>query len=394
MNVVKSKVFCKLNNNHLNFSNFLLLSPSNHDHTPKSDQSANADTGTTGNYMCEADINMLVDILPVANGIRVKMPDGSFISSTHTARLNLPMLSEAARVAHIFPTLDGSLLSIGMFTDSGLIAVYDSEKVDICTRNGDVVLSGQRSPVTRLWMIALDHRQHAPAVTIGGSQQLATPASGVSPSCKSIDARALKQSSGHGPVISLLLGTESAAATSVLAPRALEQIVATYHAMFNWPAVNTFLAAIDRGYITVPGLTAAMVRKYPPNPTATAKGHLDQLRQGLHSTKHLMDEETDDDWHPSRLVPTVSHVSQRRRATVQTRIYKPHPPSRRNHSDLAGRFPVTSLHGNQYMMIMYCEDANYIHVEVMRERKAADFLKAYKSGVEERRPPPVRAPRQ
>jgi hypothetical protein len=34
------------------------------------------------------------------------------------------------------------------------------------------------------------------------------------------------------------------------------------------------------------------------------------------------------------------------------------------------------------MMIMYCEDANYIHVELMRERKAADFVKAYKSGVE------------
>ena len=155
--------------------------------------------------------------------------------------------------------------------------------------------------------------------------------------------------------------------------------MALYHASFNWPAVPTFLAAVEKSYVGMPGLTAEMIKKYPPNPTATAKGHLDQLRQGLRSTKPLT--ESTDDWHPTRFAATVTHVSQRRPARVSTRVYSPHPPHRQNHSDLAGRFPVTSLHGNQYMMIQYCEDANYIHVELMQSRSATDFVKAYSSGV-------------
>eukprot|EP01034_Spumella_vulgaris_P043049 gene43049-53425_t len=66
---------------------------------------ANADTGTTGHYMCLSDANMLVNVQPTDSGILVKMPDGSEIRSTHTASLDLPMLPTGAREAHIFPTL-------------------------------------------------------------------------------------------------------------------------------------------------------------------------------------------------------------------------------------------------------------------------------------------------
>jgi hypothetical protein len=59
-----------------------------------------------------------------------------------------------------------------------------------------------------------------------------------------------------------------------------------------------------------------------------------------------------------------------------------HAPQRLNHSDLTGRFPVTSLHGNEYMLVQYCEDANYIHIEPLRSRKAPDYVKAYQAGVE------------
>ena len=59
----------------------------------------------------------------------------------------------AARAAHIFPALTGSLLSIGMLTDAGLTAMYTAESVTIQDSEGVTVLSGARSPSTRIWMI-------------------------------------------------------------------------------------------------------------------------------------------------------------------------------------------------------------------------------------------------
>eukprot|EP01034_Spumella_vulgaris_P041206 gene41206-51007_t len=117
---------------------------------------ANADTGTTGNYICLADAGMLLNIQPTRSGISVKMPDGSLIRSTHTALLNPPSLPRSACVAHVFPTLSGSLLSIGMLCDHGLTATYDAEQVLIRDSRGAVVLRGIRSSTSRLWMIDLD----------------------------------------------------------------------------------------------------------------------------------------------------------------------------------------------------------------------------------------------
>ena len=89
------------------------------------------------------------------HSLSVALPDGQVIMSTHTATLNLPTLPIAAREAHIFPTLQGSLLSIGMLTDAGLTAIYTSDAVTIQDPAGSTVLSGTRSPSTRLWMIDL-----------------------------------------------------------------------------------------------------------------------------------------------------------------------------------------------------------------------------------------------
>jgi hypothetical protein len=52
------------------------------------------------------------------------------------------------------------------------------------------------------------------------------------------------------------------------------------------PTLETWLLAISRGhFITWPGITTANVRRYLPKSEATAKGHLDQQRKNLRSTK-------------------------------------------------------------------------------------------------------------
>jgi hypothetical protein len=68
----------------------------------------------------------------VVSGISVALPNGQIIIiSTHTATLNLPTLPLSARAAHIFQSLQGSLLCIGMLTDAGLTAIYNSDAVTI-----------------------------------------------------------------------------------------------------------------------------------------------------------------------------------------------------------------------------------------------------------------------
>jgi hypothetical protein len=63
-------------------------------------------------------------------------------------------------------------------------------------------------------------------------------------------------------------------------------IVAFMHAALFSPAISTLTQAIDKGYIHhFPGLTAQTIRRHPPFSTATVKGHQDQIRKNVRSTK-------------------------------------------------------------------------------------------------------------
>jgi hypothetical protein len=62
--------------------------------------------------------------------------------------------------------------------------------------------------------------------------------------------------------------------------------IAFHHASSNYPALSTWLKAQDSGFFTTsPGLSADLVRKYPPHSIATIKGHMDQERSNQRSTK-------------------------------------------------------------------------------------------------------------
>ena len=78
------------------------------------------------------DTSYVINVTPTNNGIRVYMPNGTYITSTHTGLLNIPQLPLAARHAHIFANEDlvsGSLLSIGMFCDAGLNVVFTKQTI-------------------------------------------------------------------------------------------------------------------------------------------------------------------------------------------------------------------------------------------------------------------------
>ncbi len=52
--------------------------------------------------------------------------------------------------------------------------------------------------------------------------------------------------------------------------------------------MSTFLAAIDKSFIRVPGLISAKVRRHPPDTLATAYGHLHATRKGIRYTKETL----------------------------------------------------------------------------------------------------------
>ena len=76
------------------------------------------------------------------------------------------------------------------------------------------------------------------------------------------------------------------------------------HACCYSPRISTFVQAIRNGnFITWPGLDHKLIERHLIQTTATAKGHLDQERQGLQSTKTAspsINNEAQQDFSPSQ----------------------------------------------------------------------------------------------
>lgn len=142
------------------------------------------------------------------------------------------------------------------------------------------------------------------------------------------------------------------------------------------PTISALLRALRRGYLrTLPRLTVEMVLANPPISVATAKGHLDLNRQGQRSTKP----------HEGSLLtrsPTQSPDSENLGGAEEEIEVDDGPPSGysrmlelSNHSDLTGRFPVTSTGGNNYLLVSVMN--GYVHIECMVARTAHQYVQAY-----------------
>ena len=288
-----------------------------------SNHQGNPDTGTTGNYITMHDMSILKDVRATRFGIKVKMPNGTVIKSTHVGLLPNEMIPLEARLCHIFPELTSeSLISIGMLCDAGCEAKYTKDKV-VITLGDEVIYQGGRSTDTRMWHI-----------------DLAQP-------------------------------TANNAANNVIRLDSEAEFVRFCHATYGSPAVSTFIQSVTKGFVRIPGLTAAAIRRHPPNTMATAKGHLNQTRQGQRSTKtrEVCDPSDEEDFHP-----TPSKI------ISYKIICKLVGRTLTNFSDLTGRFPVQAINGDSYMLVMYSEGANYIHIETMPNRSSEEYVKSFQRG--------------
>lgn len=300
---------------------------------------AAADSGCSGHYLGISCAEQLTEVQRDVSPVLVTLPNDTTMSSTHTGLLHIPGVSEGARRAHLFPDSDivhFPLLSIGQLCDDGCEAVLNATSVNVTNKQGHTILSGSRDKDTGLYMVPLPRE---PPVTQHRNN--------------------------------MLIRSETQA-------NSVRFGVAT----MGSPPTATLLQAVEKGFVNIPGLTVQALRRHPPDSIATARGHLLMHRQGLRSTRvqteaEIKVEDTDAFPEPP---PTAGPGSPPpvTSATIFTKCIR---LTQQNFTDLTGRFPYRSARGMEYMLIMFNEDGNYIHVELMRDRKAAEYARAYAQGL-------------
>ena len=137
------------------------------------------------------------------------------------------------------------------------------------------------------------------------------------------------------------------------------------HAACGFPVKSTWIKAIEAGnFKGWPLLTVKKVKKYYPETTETPKGHLNQVRQNVQSTKPKPFEE-----------PNTNKLRGKKNKDVYVKVYD---IKENVYSDQTGRFPKTSMYGNKYIMVMVEVDSNVILVEPMKSRHDNEMKRAYK----------------
>ena len=138
------------------------------------------------------------------------------------------------------------------------------------------------------------------------------------------------------------------------------------HAVCGFPVKSTWLKAVKAGnYIGWPMLTTKNVTKYYPETIETPKGHLNQTRKNVRSTK------------PALLPLEISDATSLRGKKQRDVFTKVYDVRETIFSDQTGQFLKKSQRGNKYLMVMVEIDSNTILVEPLKSRKDEELTRDY-----------------
>jgi hypothetical protein len=141
-----------------------------------------------------------------------------------------------------------------------------------------------------------------------------------------------------------------------------EQGIKWMHAVCGYPVKSTWLKAIAAGnFIGWPLLNVQNVKKYYPETTETPKGHMNQTRKNVRSTKVF---ETSD----------ATPLKGKKLRDIGIHVYNVRETI---FSDQTGKLPKRSQKGHKYIMVMVEIDSNAILVEPMKSRKDEEMIRAY-----------------
>jgi hypothetical protein len=241
--------------------------------------------------------------------------------------------------ADTFPDFPTSLMSVGKTSDDGTVSIFNKTGVTI-HREEDVLITCKGE---RILIRIRDGRgrYRIPLIQQCGQWQ---------PRCPSTQARRTLRK-----------------ANSVYDLPSTEQAIKWMHAVCGYPVKSTWLKAIKAGnYVGWPMITERNVQRYYPKATETAKGHLNQTRKNVRSTKAK----------PAPLETCdTSQLKGMKTRDIYTETYNVRETM---FLDQTGQFPTRSQHGNKYILVMVEIDSNAILVEPMKSRKDAEMIRAYK----------------
>jgi hypothetical protein len=228
-------------------------------------------------------------------------------------------LPSHARQAHILPGLvHNSLISVGQLCDNGCIVTFTHDQVTV-TKNKKSVMHGSRDPKSRLWRVNLTQKSEIHETqcnhTHGNNNQ--------------------------------------------------KDLINYLHAACFSPVKSIWITAIKNGnFLSWPGLTEHAVEKHLSKSTATTKGHLNQQRQNARTTQ-------------IKTTDTGNEESDIDHGIKTQFVYAATIDAGQIYTDQTGRFPVVSIKGNKYIMILYDYDSNAILAQPIKDRTAPHLLKAF-----------------
>ena len=330
-----------------------------------------ADSGASKHYIRPTDAMVLQHRTTVTNGPCVSLPDNTTMRGTHQGHLpfNSNVLSAHATRAHVFPHLSSaSLLSLGQLCDDDCNIFLDKHSMRVF-KNNNLILTGLRNHTDGLWDVSVSTQTH--------------------PTTPSAPSSAFNQ----------------AANVIIRKNQTTKQLAQYLHAACGSPPISTFLKAIKNGLLqSWPGIDLIKESDLLPS-IATAKGHLDQERKNLQSTKPSS---VNSSSQPSSTTSTASVASnpapihhEPPTTAIANQPTDPfhtsddhtlsHGPAeqtqecfavinafdKKAYSDLTGRYPHISSRGNQYILVVYDYDSSGILVEPLKNRQAAAITNAW-----------------
>jgi hypothetical protein len=306
---------------------------------PKLTVIAKADSGASKHFWRWCDRGVLHNNHN-APGPPVALPDGTIIRSSALGSLPLDNLSKPSRKVQVFKDLtSSSLVSIGQLCDDGCVVTLTRDDMKVI-KEDTMILRGTRNTTDGLWDVELKRSPpHTPATPMIQKQ------------------------------ISTIVPDIRYKANVIIRKSQTKTDLAKYlHATCWSPSKSTFLNAINNGnFITWPGLTTKLIRGHLPESVATAKGHLDQEKKNLQSTKLGSNDTEHQNFVPLREETTKNCYAS----------FCDFHDLRKAYLDLTGKFPHVSTRGYQYFLLIYDYDSNAILVDILRTRQASEIKSSW-----------------
>ena len=329
------------------------------------------DSGADGHYVSERDRQQLgLPILRVSTK-RVGVADGGVSRGKYVTKLPFSNLSAIAAQADTFDTFPTSLMSVGKTADDGNISIFGKSDVKVykeedvlITCKGAAILIGKRDERGRYRIpLTQNHGHWQPRMPTKGARKF------------------LQQ------------------ANSVYDLPSTEEAIKWMHAVCGYPVKSTWIKAVKAGnYVGWPLLNERTVRKYYPETVETPKGHKNQTRKNVRTTRdqptswaHQQEQlavgQSSDlkiSTRGTRAIaaqipfsePNTSQLRGKKLRDVYTKVYDVRETV---FSDQTGAFPTRSQQGNKYIMVMVEIDSNAILVEPLKSRNDQELARAYKT---------------